>query len=307
MTNSSASSPQETPDMGQYSKLFAVLRQKQQDLPPEVQNALQATQIADTKTITRQLHNAVSQLGSAKKQLATLAQARTNLHQSWTSFIKESVERWKKHAEDFQEQDAKIVKQIEEATKKLQVSQENFQQCQHKAGEAGKTEVIELETEDELPRACHECGKEPLGNGFKPRRNGREDGTGRACDQEKKDGRSKRSKGGKAWCSAIIMIFGRQVCAPFQTTCWGHAVPCWAHSALQMSDFLPPWKAIEDAVQLAWELGLSHPTVAREGQPRTPNTVHKTVSFEENVEIRFYSGSVAANSTIQHSIFKRMV
>ena len=151
-------------------------------------------------------------------------------------------------------------------------------------------------------RACHECGKEPLGNGFKPRRNGREDGTGRACDQEKKDGRSKRSKGGKAWCSAIIMIFGRQVCAPFQTTCWGHAVPCWAHSALQMSDFLPPWKAIEDAVQLAWELGLSHPTVAREGQPRTPNTVHKTVSFEENVEIRFYSGSVAANSTIQHSI-----
>lgn len=162
MTNSSASSPQETPDMGRYSKLFAVLRQKQQDLPPEVQNALQATQIADTKTITRQLHNAVSQLGSAKKQLATLAQARTNLHQSWTSFIKESVERWKKHAEDFQEQDAKIVKQIEEATKKLQVSQENFQQCQHKAGEAGKTEVIELETEDELPELAMSVEKNLL-------------------------------------------------------------------------------------------------------------------------------------------------
>lgn len=148
-----SSAPKEAQESGQYKQLLSLLRQKQQDLPPEVQSALQATQIADSKNITKQLHSAVSQLGSAKKQLTSLAQARTQLHQSWTTFIKESVERWKQYAEDFQEQDAKIVAQIQEASQKLQVSQDNFQQCQQKASEAGgpPTEVIELETDEELP------------------------------------------------------------------------------------------------------------------------------------------------------------
>lgn len=152
LSAATSQSSKETPDSGQYRQLLSILRQKQQDLPPEVQSALQATQIADSKTITKQLHSAVSQLGSAKKQLATLAQARTQLHASWTTFVKESIERWKKHLEDFQEQDAKMVKQIEEASQKLQASQENFQQCQQKAGEVGgPEEVIELETDEELP------------------------------------------------------------------------------------------------------------------------------------------------------------
>ena len=149
--SSSSSAPKESQEAGQYRQLLALLKQKHQDLPPEVQTALQATQIADSKNITKQLHSAVSQLGAAKKQLAELAQARTQLHQQWTTFIKDSVERWKQYASDFQEQDAKIVAKIEEATQKHQSSQENFKQCQMKAGESGQEEVIEIEADEEIP------------------------------------------------------------------------------------------------------------------------------------------------------------
>ena len=143
----SGTSGKESSDNGQYQQLLKLLKQKQQELPLEVQTALQATQVQDARATTRQLHTAVAQLGVAKKNVQQLAHARLQLHQQWTTFLQDAVERWKGFATDFQTQDQDLLAKLEEAKKHMQHCQEHFKACQTKP-EDDNAPVIVSDDED---------------------------------------------------------------------------------------------------------------------------------------------------------------
>lgn len=59
------------------------------------------------------------------------------------------------------------------------------------------------------------------------------------------------------------MILGRQIHAS-EMVCLGQTPSCWNHSIQYEEDYLSPWMAVEQAVSLAWELGIPRITPAFE-------------------------------------------
>ena len=143
--------PVQTAESAQVKALLAALKKASSDLPPEVQSAMRGMQQDDGRQLTKQLHAAVSQLGSAKKSLGDLTSARANLHQCWSAFLETAITRWQKYAEEFAQQDKDLASQIEKAKESVKTCKENFRALQKLEGATKEeTEVISDE-ETEQP------------------------------------------------------------------------------------------------------------------------------------------------------------
>ena len=142
--------PPATPESVQMRSLLTALKKANADLPPDVQAAMQKLNQDDGKTMTKQLHAAVSNLGNAKKSLAELSLARANLHTGWNSFLEAAITRWQRYSEEFTQQDQDLAGQIEKAKEAVKVCKENFRSLQKSEGVAKDDTAEVISDEEEL-------------------------------------------------------------------------------------------------------------------------------------------------------------
>eukprot|EP00434_Breviolum_minutum_P019943 symbB.v1.2.017596.t1/scaffold1362.1/size123397/3 len=142
--------PQASQESAQMRSLLSALKKASADLPPDVQAAMQKLNQDDGKTMTKQLHAAVSNLGNAKKSLAELSLARANLHTGWNSFLEAAITRWQRYSEEFTQQDQDLAGQIEKAKEAVKVCKENFRSLQKSEGVAKDDTAEVISDEEEL-------------------------------------------------------------------------------------------------------------------------------------------------------------
>ena len=259
---------------------LSALKKVSADLPQEVQTALQKMQSDDSRQLTKQLHSAVSQLGNSKKTLADLTSAPPNLHQSWSAFLESAIGRWERYAEEFSQQDRDLATQIEKAKETMKICKDHFKSLQALEGAASEptTEVISDDEENSIPSKVDVHMKQ-MQESLKILKGGMEEEL-----RGQKAAKIGRNHGTGWWCST--MWSGRQVsdsliaCRP--------ASKQWLLNAVHLNDFVAPWKALDRAADLAWELGflphanLSFPVL----EVPTPRRLNKKVRFHDLVTLR---------------------
>ena len=99
--------------------LLSALKKNQEDLPQEVQSALQATDVKLEQAATKSMHQAVTGLGRARRELQEAHHARGQLHASWRSFLALSVQQWQAFTQQFQNEEKTALERIKTAKEAL--------------------------------------------------------------------------------------------------------------------------------------------------------------------------------------------
>ena len=107
--------------------LLAALKKNESTLPTDVQSLLQDVSTANAQADTKTMHAAVAKQGQARKKLQELKASRAQLHRSWSSYVAEAVDRWKKNLENFTAEDADLETQISEAWENVQTAKEHME------------------------------------------------------------------------------------------------------------------------------------------------------------------------------------
>ena len=101
------------------------------------------------------------------------------------------------------------------------------------------------------------------------------------------------------------MILGRQIHAS-EMVCLGQTPSCWNHSIQYEDDYLSPWMAVEQAVFLAWELGIPRITPAFEKERKiTKCADRRRISFDENINIQLFNEFCPSTHHIQHEALQQ--
>ena len=148
------------------------------------------------------------------------------------------------------------------------------------------------------PRHEWQCCHQPSRNGDKLGRHRSSHGTRGASRKEEK-GRTSTWY----WKRSCLMIVGRQVCALSQAACCGLEFSSWTHSVQQQPDFLSPWKAVENAAELARELDSAHsthPIAELLTEVRKPKSQRRMVTFDSDIQLIFHQDSICAMTMIPH-------
>ena len=121
-------------------ELTDALNERDVALSSKVQTVLsdqaQKTEKEAAQEELQEINGAASRVYQAKKQLSLAENARFALHQTWNVHIADSLARWRGYASEFQEQDAAINKQIEEATAALNAAQTKLEEVKETTMEA---------------------------------------------------------------------------------------------------------------------------------------------------------------------------
>lgn len=98
---------------------------------------------------TKGLHQAVSKLGQAKKQLANLRSTRWQLHTNWLAFLQTAISQWQANMKEFTANDADLLEKITVAKTQLAQAREALANCKEKvAGAEGNNDVKEISDEE---------------------------------------------------------------------------------------------------------------------------------------------------------------
>eukprot|EP00438_Fugacium_kawagutii_P019277 Skav217567 [mRNA] locus=scaffold1602:700819:701892:+ [translate_table: standard] len=128
--------------------MLNLLRRHGEQLPEEVKATLKDMTVKDGKQQTKDLHQAVTQLGLARKELEAAMGEREGLHMAWQSYVHDAVMRWDGYTKDFAEQDAKISDRIQKAQETLAIARTNF--AEQKQGAGVPCVDLEEDEDDEL-------------------------------------------------------------------------------------------------------------------------------------------------------------
>ena len=93
------------------------------------------------------MRQAWDKLEKKRKQLQQAHAARSNLHQSWATYIEESVKRWKTFAADFAQKDENLEKKVQEAKEAMQEAKDKYDAAREAID---KQDAIQLEQPEEL-------------------------------------------------------------------------------------------------------------------------------------------------------------
>ena len=147
-TDSAASSGQAE---HQLQSLVSKLKEKEAPLSPEEVEQI----IAETTTTTvtsKNMNQAARKLDQARERFQGAQKERRNLHSKWTSYIEESVKRWKTFAEDFASKDAALEEKVQKAKEAMQTAKANLEtikELHSKQDEAFLGDVTEVLSEAE--------------------------------------------------------------------------------------------------------------------------------------------------------------
>ena len=91
-TSSSATST----EAQQLRELMKVLKKTDMEIDPEVQAVMDKVKVITPKAATKLMHGAVSRLDNTREKLQKALDARQNMHQNWSKFVSDAVERWQR-------------------------------------------------------------------------------------------------------------------------------------------------------------------------------------------------------------------
>ena len=130
----------------QLQSLVSKLKEKEAPLSPEEVEHI----IAETTTTTvtsKNLNQAARKLDQAREKFQGAQKERRNLHTKWSSYIEESVKRWKSFAEDFASKDAALEDKVQKAKEVMQTAKANLEtikELHSKQDEAFLGDVMEV-------------------------------------------------------------------------------------------------------------------------------------------------------------------
>jgi hypothetical protein len=130
----------------QLQSLVSKLKEKEAPLSPEEVEHI----IAETTTTTvtsKNLNQAARKLDQAREKFQGAQKERRNLYTKWSSYIEESVKRWKSFAEDFASKDAALEDKVQKAKEVMQTAKANLEtikELHSKQDEAFLGDVMEV-------------------------------------------------------------------------------------------------------------------------------------------------------------------
>lgn len=142
MTSSAALAPSQAE--AQLKQVLAVLKQNADSLPPQIQAVVKDTNIKESKHQIKDMHQAVTELGKAQRQLEEALSERSQSLASWRQFLHASVQRWSEYTKRFQDQEQAHLATISQARDMLRAAQIAFKEKQDQGG------IITINDEEEV-------------------------------------------------------------------------------------------------------------------------------------------------------------
>ncbi|CAL1166889.1 unnamed protein product, partial [Cladocopium goreaui] len=118
----------------QLKQVLAVLKQNADSLPPQIQAVVKDTNIKESKHQIKDMHQAVTELGKAQRQLEEALSDRSQSLASWRQFLHASVQRWSEYTKRFQDQEQAHLATIAQARDTLRAAQVAFREKQDQGG-----------------------------------------------------------------------------------------------------------------------------------------------------------------------------
>ena len=115
--------------------LVSMLRGRQAELPPEMQQQVQAVLLKYGKKSTKDLHVAVSALDKARREYETAVLARNQQHVSWRQFLSDAVQLWQTYATQFADQEKQLQEQVAIHKEALIFAKQELESAKLDAGE----------------------------------------------------------------------------------------------------------------------------------------------------------------------------
>lgn len=104
----------------------------------------------------KNMQSAVAKLEKAREAYQKAQRARQNLHNKWTEYIEQSIERWKGFATDFAERDAELDAKVTKMKEELQAARERVDATKEQLTKEDEDilEIADMEDEtDKIERA----------------------------------------------------------------------------------------------------------------------------------------------------------
>ena len=107
-----------------------MLKQNADSLPPQIQAVVKDANIKESKHQIKDMHQAVTELGKAQRQLEEALSDRSQSLASWRQFLHASVQRWSEYTKRFQDQEQAHLATIAQARDTLRAAQVAFREKQ---------------------------------------------------------------------------------------------------------------------------------------------------------------------------------
>jgi len=118
-THGSTSQPASSSTTALAPDVIAAIRRAFPDasqMPGELKQMIDKNDQQQSRQVTKEIHNATSQLGKHKKTLQDVCEARLKHRVAWCKYIQDCTDAWTKHLAAFEEQEASL-KALETKTK----------------------------------------------------------------------------------------------------------------------------------------------------------------------------------------------
>eukprot|EP00435_Cladocopium_sp_Y103_P004642 s2437_g1.t1 len=143
--------PQNAQDAAQ-KELIAYFRNRQSDLPSDMQKKMKDFTRKQGARITKDLQTAALQLGEARTELEEALQARAQHIGTWKMFLTEAVKNWWSYANHFDQHERALLSRIAQAKEQFQEAKECLEESKIAAGTLTEKERIqEISDDDGLP------------------------------------------------------------------------------------------------------------------------------------------------------------
>ena len=135
----------------QLQSLVGRLKEKDTALSPEeIQQIIEETTVPEVTSKT--MHQAVKKLDQTRSKFQAAQKERSNLHKKWTSYIEESIKRWKTLVDDFSAKDTALEEKVSQARGMMQqakASLDKIKELHSKQDDAFLGEVTEIASDGE--------------------------------------------------------------------------------------------------------------------------------------------------------------
>eukprot|EP00435_Cladocopium_sp_Y103_P051572 s299_g16.t1 len=135
----------------QQKELIAYFRNRQGDLPPDMQQKMKDFTRKQGARITKDLQSAAKQLGDARTELEEALQARAQHIGTWKTFLGEAVKNWWSYANSFDQHERNLLARIAQAKEQFQEAKECLEESKIAAGTLTEQEKIQEISDDDVP------------------------------------------------------------------------------------------------------------------------------------------------------------
>eukprot|EP00435_Cladocopium_sp_Y103_P055387 s522_g18.t1 len=149
MTMPVPSLPQNSQDAAQ-KELIAYIRNRQADLPPDMQQKIATFSRREGAKLTKDLQTQAKVLGDAREELEAALAARAQHIGTWKVFLAEAVRNWTEYANLFDQHERSLQARIVQAKQQFHEARDCVEEAKVAAGQVS-ARVQEISDEDDMP------------------------------------------------------------------------------------------------------------------------------------------------------------